>query len=627
MNQPHRPQVSDDGNRRCDLVGTITAWTITLLMLVVLGRVVQLELAPGDRLRAMAAQHTGRWSNHAARGDIVDRRGRLIATTTSGYRLFIDPSEFPTDRDAAFDTIAEASGIDRRAIAERVIPKLIENLKRLDDGRTPLRYVSVGGILEPDRVEALRRLEIDGVHLERRPVRITPSGDIAAAIVGKVGIDDNGLLGAERTFEDELQPDQGSLAFIHDARGRPMWIDTGAFAQANSGEPITLSIDLMIQETALEELRRGVEDADAAGGRAIVLDPVTGEILAMVDVVREIPGAVEFKPELARDAFENGVRFRVIRDDPGRRVHPAMARNRCVEDAYEPGSTFKPFIWSSVVELGLADPDEVLDAHHGRWKTSYGRPLEDVTPKEKLSVSDVLVYSSNIGMYQLADRMSFAQARAAIKRFGFGARTGVGLPGESAGLVTSERDWSKYTQTSVAMGYEVAVTPVQIVRAFAALARTGELAGVMPELSLTAVDPREPLAFRHRVLAPGVVELARTAMGGVVARLDEKLDREHRLDTPPVYSMFGKSGTAKQFRPDGRGYYDHQYVSSFIAGAPTASPRIVVLVVIDDPGPALIRLKQHYGSAVAGPVVRRIVERTLPYLGVAPAAPDAASTM
>ncbi len=603
---------------RSDLVGTITAWVITLALLVVVGRVVQLEMFPSENLRAIAAQHTGRWSTQASRGDIVDRRGRLIATTTYGYRLFVDPSRFTRDRADAFSQLAQATGMPQGEIEGRIVPRLVENLRRLDEGESLIRYVSVGEVLEPSAVEAVRRLAIDGVHLERRPVRITPSGDVAAAIVGKVGVDHNGLLGAERAFENNLQPDDGSMAYLHDARGRPMWVDLGAFAKAESGAPVALSLDLVIQDLVTEELRRGVEDADAAGGRAIVLDPITGEILAMADVVRDVPGLVPFDGALVEDAFENDIRFKVIRDDPGRDVHAAMARNRCVEDAYEPGSTFKPFIWSAAVELGLADPAETLDAHHGRWKTVYGRPLEDVTPKEKLTVSEVLVFSSNIGMSQLVDRMSHTQARAAIKKFGFGMRTKIGLPGESIGLVTSARDWSKYTQTSVSMGYEVAVTPVQMVRAFAALARSGELAGVMPELMLTAVDPTAPQAFQHRVLAPGVVRLAREAMGGVAARLDEKLDREDRLETTPAYLMFGKSGTAKQFRPDGKGYIDRQYVSSFVAGAPIDRPRIVVLVVMDDPGPALIKQRQHYGSGVAGPVVRRIVERTLPYLGVAP---------
>ena len=609
---------NDGALKRSDLVGTITAWTITLALLVVVGRVVQLELFPSENLRAIAAQHTGRWASPASRGDIVDRRGRLIATTTYGHRLFIDPAMFPKDRESAFAEIAAASGIEPAVITERVIPRIRANLRRQEEGRPLIRYISVGGILEPSRVEAIRRLTIEGVHLERRPVRMTPSGDVAAAIVGKVGVDHDGLLGAERAFEDELRPDDGALSYIHDARGRPMWIESGAFEHAESGKPVALSIDLVIQGLTLEELRRGVEDADAAGGRAIVLDPITGEILAMVDVTLDVPGVIPFDAALVEDAFENGVRFRVIPEDPGRAVHPAMARNRCVEDAYEPGSTFKPFIWSATVELGLADPDEVLPTYHGRWKTAYGRPLQDVAPHEKLTVSDVLVHSSNIGMAQLVDRMSHAQARSAIKKFGFGMRTEIGLSGESVGLVTSARDWSKYTQTSVAMGYEVAVTPVQMVRAFSAFARTGELAGVMPELTLTAVDPDKPQAFRRRVLPPGVVEAARSAMGGVAARLDRKLDREGRLDTAPAHTMFGKSGTSKQFRPDGLGYIDRQYVSSFIAGAPMERPRIVVLVVIDDPGPGLIAQRQHYGSAVAGPVVRRIVERTLPYLGVAP---------
>jgi len=611
----------DPAMRRSDLVGTITTVAITIALLFVLARVAQLELSPNDRIRAVAAQHSGQWDSAASRGDIADRRGRLIATTAYGHRLFIDPARFPRQRDTAIADIAEAAGLEPERIAERVIPRIRDNLRRAEEGRPLIRYVSVGGILDPQRVEMIKQLDISGLHLERRPVRITPNDEIAAAIVGKVGVDHDGLLGAELAYDAELRPGDGGLRFIHDARGAPMWIESGAYTEPVSGKPVALSIDLVVQDIALRELRRGVEEADAAGGRAIILDPVTGEVLAMADVVRDVPGAVPFNPELVDDAFENGVRFRVLRDDPGRTVHPALARNRCVEDAYEPGSTFKPIIWSAAVELGLADPDEIIPGHGGRWRTAYGRPLEDVAPRERLTVSEVLVHSSNIGMSQLVDRMSHAQARAAMVKFGFGSPSDLGLPGESAGIVTSPIDWSKYTQTSVAMGYEVAVTPIQMVRAFAAFARSGELAGVMPELTLRAADESRPQAFRHRVLAPGVVDAARRAMTGVAVRLDEKLEREGAIETPPRYSFFGKSGTAKQFRPDGRGYIDRQYVSSFIAGAPAERPRLVVLVVIDDPGPEVVRNRRHFGSSAAGPIVRRIIERTLPYLGVAPTAP------
>ncbi|MEC9374679.1 MAG: penicillin-binding transpeptidase domain-containing protein, partial [Planctomycetota bacterium] len=279
---------------------------------------------------------------------------------------------------------------------------------------------------------------------------------------------------------------------------------------------------------------------------------------------------------------------------------------------------FKPFIWSVATELELCKHEQVFDKHGGRWYTPFGRYLEDVVKRDEQTWLEVLINSSNIGMAQAGLRMPPRQMRDAVTRFGFGSRTGLGLPGESVGLVTDLKNWSDYTRTSVPMGYEVAVTPVQMVRAFSAFARSGEMAGSLPPVRLTALPVDDPAPdMVYRVLPPWVAELARSTMRGVAKNLDTLMKQRGQMDFEPQYDLFGKSGTAKIARPDGRGYFE-QYCSSFIAGAPVDNPRLVVLVVIDDPGPERVRNRAHYGSAVAGPVVRRIVERTLPYLGIAP---------
>jgi cell division protein FtsI (penicillin-binding protein 3) len=313
--------------------------------------------------------------------------------------------------------------------------------------------------------------------------------------------------------------------------------------------------------------------------------------------------------------------------DPARDVHVSLGRNRCIEDVYEPGSTFKSFVWSAITAMGAADPGEIIDTEGGRWRTSYGRAIEDESRQNQLSWHDVLVHSSNIGMIKSAERIGFAQLREIVVRFGFGSKTGLGLPGETSGLVTPARQWSKHTQTSIAMGYEVGVTPVQMVRAFSAFARSGELAGTIPELRLTAVDTREMATnVATRVLPTDVVMVARDAMGDVAHNM------ETRWAKPPKgqawrYDLFGKSGTTKIAAvapPEKRrprwlgGYFERQYHSSFIAAGPIEAPRIVVLVVIDDPGPERVRTRSYYGSAVAGPVVRRVMERSLSYLGITP---------
>jgi cell division protein FtsI/penicillin-binding protein 2 len=246
---------------------------------------------------------------------------------------------------------------------------------------------------------------------------------------------------------------------------------------------------------------------------------------------------------------------------------------------------------------------------------------------------EVLINSSNIGMVKVTSRMSFEDLRNGVVRFGFGKRTGIGLPGESTGLVTSLKAWSKYSQTSVATGYEVAVTPVQMVRAFSTFARTGELAGTLPPITLRAVPADAAaggVAPGVRVLPARIAELTRDTMRGVTKNLDERITRKDD-QVHLRYEAFGKSGTAEiplgppppgKKRPRGSdGYFQDQYNTSFIAGGPVEEPRVVVLVVIDDPGPSLVAARKHYGAATAGPVVRRIMERTLSYLGVPPSYP------
>lgn len=525
----------------------------------------------------------------------------------------------------------------------------VEQPEELEDGGAPapdeaghikglIRYVRVTDILSDEQVERVRAAKIPGVHLERREVREYPGGDLVASIIGKVGAEETGLMGSEKRLDPVLQGKDGQVGYVRDSFGRPLWIEVGQVKPAERGTDVRLSIDLELQRMASEELQRGVEEADACGGRLVMLDPETGELLAMVDIVREVPGLVEF-PWQPADLKQGtspaaGVRYRTLAEDKGRKIHPALGRNRCVEDVYEPGSTFKPFVWSTITELGLARIDEVFNTENGRWNPYPGRHIEDVVKRPSMTWSEVLVNSSNIGMIKGAQRLSFVQLHDAVDRFGFGHRTNLGLPGESGGIVTSIKNWSKYSQTSVAFGHEIAVTPVQMLRGYTAFARRGENAGTMIPLHLFAAEEsRTDGAMVKRVLPATTAILTRQTMAHVVENLDNKL--AHGLigggaESGWRYTMFGKSGTAEIplgkappgfRRPRGSsGYFDNQYNSSFIAGAPLEAPRLLVIVVIDDPGPSRIAKKAHYGSAVAGPVVRRVMERALTYLGV-PASP------
>jgi cell division protein FtsI/penicillin-binding protein 2 len=543
-------------------------------MLLLLGRTAQLKLWPEAPLREHLAPRVSSRPELARRGDLLDGRGRVLATTTLGYRLFVDPAEVEDPQTIAVDLatlIGEAPDeIDKR-ILDRVSP----------------RYAVIDHLLGPEQVEAVRNAGLAGVGLEPRLVRRYPNGEAGAAVVGLVGFEHTGLSGAEHVFDERLAPRDGRLTYLRDARRRAMWIEPAGYEPGDDGRDIHLSIDLVIQGIADRHLAEGVTRHRAGGGRVVVLDCVSGEILALSDV-------------LGARAAETTI------GDPGRATHPALGRNRCVTDPYEPGSTMKPFIWAAVTELGRADPDEMIKTpESGPHRTPYGRLVRDVHQHGAISWSEVLVKSSNAGMSIVVERLSPAELRDAIERFGFGSETRCGVPGESPGLVTPPGRWSRYTQTSVAIGHEIAVTPVQLARSFSAFARDGTLAPIR----ITAEDPGAlPFAFHRRACDETVADLVRRVLRRVVIEGTGRPAQSQR------YQLFGKSGTAQLPDPATGGYYEGRYVSNFIAGAPFEEPRVVVLCVIDDPDKSL----GHYGGRVAGPIVRDIIDETLEYLGVPP---------
>jgi len=590
----------------------------------VLARVAQLQHAPGPELRAHISDRARDANVAAPRGAVHDRRGRLLASSDSRRRLFLDPLRFPEGDDRAVSAVANASGIDREVIKASIVDAQAENDRRKGTTTPLIRYRAFGALLPDYAADAVAELPIPGVHLERRPVRESDAPASLAPIIGKVAFDHSGLLGLERALDTDLAPRAGKASVIRDADGDPLWIEGDRLTPPARGRDITLSIDAQLQRLADEALAQGLDDADAAAGRLIAIDPHTGEILAMLDRYREVE-SVPFNPELVpEDEDADWPRFDVVLPDPLRKTEPALARVRCAQDAYEPGSTFKPIIWSAVLERGKATLDESINTHGGAWRTDYGRRIEDVVERDRQTVFDVLVNSSNIGMAQLAARLDDAHLQQAIRKFGFGAPTGLRLPREESGIVTPPERWNKYTTTSVAFGYEIAVTPAQMIRAFSAFAReraadahsVEDLAGTLPRLTLLA-QSQAGAPIIHRVIPAPVARAAREAMRDVARIMVARNQRNARLPKGvPAYDLFGKSGTALLPRPDGRGYFTEQYVSSFVAAAPAHSPRIAVLVVIDDPGPARIANRSHYGSAVAGPVAASFLHHALEYLAV-----------
>tara|TARA_R110000744_G_scaffold117363_1_gene219371 strand:+ start:251 stop:2296 length:2046 start_codon:yes stop_codon:yes gene_type:complete len=650
---------------------------VILGLVLVLGRVAQLQIAPSEPLSAHIQPRATTHTLGATRGDLLDRRGRVLATTRVARRVIIDPTTITANLDQAVVGLAGALSMDPGQLGQQIIGSVLENKRRaailadMDQrqasGLEPLldaegnprsrpmlsRYLPISGLIDmqtADKVRAFKEeSKLAGVFLEDQQVRQASAGKLVGSIVGKLGFVNNqatdrtGILGAENLYEKQLEGTDGSLTYVRDASGSPLWVQRGAWTEEQRGDDVRLSIDLEIQRIVLEELTAGAEIANSAGARAVVVNPNTGEVLAMADVLREVEGLVEFPwydpegdvPAATLPDKGNRPRWRVLEPDDHRDGDNAQARNRCVRDLYEPGSTFKPFAWSLAKTKGLLPDDEVLKIEGNRYNPYGRRVLTDVTPKESLTWDGVIEYSSNIGMAIATERLAHKDLRNAIRSLGFGSNSGLGIMGEQSGIVTSERDWTHWTQTSVGMGYEVSVTPVQMARAFSVFARDGIMAGTLPQLRLTAagLDDRPGLTkdeiIIERVFDAEVAMRVRGPMTIVAQNMDDKNQRYDGAPAPK-YSMFGKSGTsnipcippAGMRRPNNAsGYFANQYNTSFIVAAPASMPEIVVIVVIDDPGPERVRNRTHFGSRVAGPVVRKIVERVLPYLGIEPDLP------
>lgn len=620
----------------------LATWSAVLLGAVGLGlvatavRVVQLKVAPEPRLVAAMERRDGTPIHHVRRperqprGVVFDARGQVVAMDVPSHRLFIDPrlvwreaatrleqaerarrraearGETPPQTELSLDPIGDAvvAAAERigesparmlREVMGRIPPDLLTlraDVDETDLARLP-RYVVLKDRLEDSEVERLRGARIVGVGVEDRPHRVYPFGRIAASLIGFVGAEHTGLGGVEFRKERSLKPTPGTLVRLVDNRNQTIAIPADGFRPGEAGGSIQISIDMGVQELVEKVCDELAETANAGGVRCMVVDVETGEIVAMYDALRMNTGRSP------------------IAKDPGRAIHPALGRNRCVTDPYEPGSTFKSFVWAYATKLGKVRPEDTLATPAaGGHVVSDGRSrrvIRDVKYYGPSTWRQVLERSMNAGMSIVAMRMTKKEMQDAVRVFGFGKRTDCGVPGESAGQVTAPRDWTMvYTQCSVAMGHEIGVTVAQMLRAFTAFCRDG----TMVELSLERLPPdREPRATR--VLPEPVALATRDAMRGVLLE-----GTGRRANAFAMYEVFGKSGTAQLPKPNGGGYHEDRYVSSFIAGAPFDRPKIAVLVVVDDPDRHRLGHNRYGGGAIAGPAAVRIINETLQYLGV-----------
>ncbi len=550
---------------------------VVLMALGMIGltvRVVQLQTRPLDRVARQIGSRYGRLTLQSRRGCLLDRRGRVLAASRMATRLFVDPALIE-DPNTFSEQVGYGLGYDPADLERRI------------GSRANSRYVRIKQRLDDREVAQVQRLGLRGLSTERYPTRDYPQGPLAGQAIGFVGVDGRGLEGLERWLDGRVSGQTGWVRALRDPRRRPLWVDRDDYLPPVDGQAVRLSLDTTIQWIAETQLAQACQEYRAKSGQLIVMDPATGEILAMANY-----------PPFDPNQFASA-------DADAR-------RNRCVTDVFEPGSIFKPFIWAAATDAGAATPDEKIDCSEiGVYRTPRGRVIHDAHGRGKLTWDGVLVHSSNIGMAIVAQRMEPKQLYDAVRAFGFGSATGSGLPGEVAGIVNPLKRWNHYSVTSVPMGQEIAVTAIQMVTALCAIVNDG----YRPRPTILAHGgsgdaQSPPTLIYEQAVSPATAAHTRQVLRRVVT------EGTGRLANSRMYAVLGKTGTAQIADRTNGGYLEDQYVASFVGAAPLNEPRLAVGCFIHRPDPAI----GYYGGTVAAPAVRQVIEQSLLYMGVPPAA-------
>lgn len=528
---------------------------LVLGLAVVLARAAQVQLVEGAEHAARAqAQRTERVTLPARRGAIYDRDGVTLAVSQAVYHVGVAANELcPARGDGACDETEKI-----RTIATHVGASAREVRHALRDG-----YAYFHGPFSSEQVEPIRRLR--GVHLSSELVRFHPDRDFAGPILGRPAAPGRPAGGIERVLDSVLTGKDGRAVVVRDPQGRQYESPSRLDAFPVSGDDVYLTLDAEVQEIIEQALTDAIARYDADGGDAVILDPKTGELLAVAS-----------------------------RTADGRTTAGALV------SVFEPGSTAKVFVAAALLEYGKVRPADSVWAEQGTYRLGR-RTIEDEHPAGWLTLGEVIERSSNIGIVKLAQRLTREEQFGMFRAFGLGAPTGVEYPTESPGILKRPRDWSGTTAASLTMGYEVAVTPIQLAQAYAAIANGGVL--YRPALVREIRAPDGRVVYRHRaepvrrVIAPEVAAELREMLRGVVYR-----DGTGTTAALSTYEVAGKTGTAQRAGP--RGYIPGSHTASFVSMFPADDPQLVMVVKLDDPG-------RTYARLTAAPVTRSVLEQVL----------------
>lgn len=547
---------------------TTPAWryyvVIGIVVLIYVGlfaRSAYIQIIEPDMLKQQGDLRSMRVAaNTVQRGSIVDRNGDELAISVPVETVWADP-KIVMDNDALamtkhWQALADVLGKDVKKLTSRVMRN------------SSKRFVYLERKISPAMAKYIRELKIPGIYLRKESKRFYPAGEISAHIVGFTNLDDRGIEGVERVYDEILTGKEGNKRFRKDAQGRK--IEILSVEKAQAAQNVTLTIDQRIQAIAYKELKGAVQAFKATSGSVVVADIHTGEILALTNSPSYNPNN---RSNIAVHRF----------------------RNRAITDIYEPGSTMKPLTALTALEFGSAKADTIIDTSPG-WMRLGGRRVNDPINRGKLSVEDILVTSSNMGTTKLA--LSVPKTFLLDRFFdaGFADSTGTDLVGESPGMMHDRQRWSEFELATLSWGYGLAITPMQLARFYATLAN----GGVKRELSIIKQD--KP-AVGERVFSQKNAET-------ITKMLETVVDEHVQKAKVEGYRVGGKTGTSFKAVAGG---YGNDYVGLFAGVAPMSNPQVVVVVVINDPGGDL-----YHGGEVAAPVFSRVMKGALQVLNVTP---------
>jgi cell division protein FtsI (penicillin-binding protein 3) len=549
-------------NSRLQLLGAF----LFLWCFAICGRLVVLQIFDYGKFVKQAGHQQQRAIPLAAkRGVIYDRAGHELAMSVLVDSAFAVPTEVK-DLPTAVNLITRITGDDYNVV--------------LADCRAHKTFCWVARKANDETIERINSLKLQGIHFQKEPKRFYPARDLAAQVLGSVGMEDSGQSGIEHEFDDELSGHPGKMFISVDAR-RQWFADVET--QPDPGDNLVLTIDKNIQYIAEKELEQAIHDTQAIAGTVIVENPHTGEILALAN----------------RPTFNPNQR---------KQITPGALTNRAVSYVYEPGSTFKLVTISAALEEKVTNPNELFDCQMGSIVYN-GMRIRDSKPHGILPVWGVLAESSDVGAIKIALRLGEDRFYKYIRAYGFGQQTGIELPGETRGLTKPVSRWSKVSIAAISMGQEIGISPLQLTGLISTFANDG--VWVAPRIVTGTVQPQgtpQMVAFHtgpsHRVISSYTAAEMRSMMQKVV------LEGTGRKAILEGYSSAGKTGTAQKVDPATGAYSKTKYIGSFAGFAPVNNPQVVVAVILDS------AVGLHQGGQVSAPVFKRISQQVLEYLHV-----------